>query len=145
MHYANLLMKYNKIITLFLGVSMFMFGILKFFNPFKGWYSVQIYASGLGDVSYVGGIAGELIVGVTFLIIEITKNKISFRTYTFLSVIASITVMVMMVAGTFVHLHPDVPADVLPLNIKPPFIPLFVLALALANIFTVWRNYAVAK
>jgi len=36
-------------------------------------------------------------------------------------------------------LHPNVPADVLPLKIKPPFIPGFLLVLAIADIFLIRR------
>jgi hypothetical protein len=31
-----------KGVSLFLGVLMFMFGFLKFFEPFQGWFEIQI-------------------------------------------------------------------------------------------------------
>ena len=40
-------MKQMKIISLIPGISMFLFGIIKFVNPFKEWYEVQIFKSGL--------------------------------------------------------------------------------------------------
>jgi hypothetical protein len=39
-----------------------------------------------------------------------------------------------------VHLNPNVPASVLPLKIKPPFIPGFFLLLAMADIFLIGRT-----
>lgn len=69
-------MKYSKAISLFLGLSMFRFGFLKFFDPFKGWYSVQISESGLGFGSYVMGILGELVVGRIFLCLHISRQGI---------------------------------------------------------------------
>jgi hypothetical protein len=38
--------------------------------------------------------------------------------------------IVNMCVAIYVHLQPNVPAEVLPLGIKPPFIPLSFLALA---------------
>ena len=40
-----------------------------------------------------------------------------------------------MLTGVYVHLHPNVPANVLPLKIKPPYIPVFFLLIALSNTF----------
>jgi hypothetical protein len=138
-------MKYSKALSLFLGISMFMFGFLKFFDPFKGWYSVQISESGLGALSYGLGILGELVVGMIFLSLPIFRKGIGLKYYTFLSAFASVAIIVMMSTGTFVHLHPDVPAEVLPLKIKPPFIPLIFLAAALLNLLLTWRRYKISQ
>ncbi|HYF68726.1 MAG TPA: hypothetical protein VD884_11345 [Ohtaekwangia sp.] len=137
-------MKYSKAIYLFLGISMFMFGFLKFFDPFKGWYSVQISKSGLGAVSYGLGILGELVVGTIFLSLLIFRQGIRPKHHVLLSAFASVVVIAMMSTGTYVHLHPNVPADVLPLKIKPPFIPLIFLAAALLNLLSTWRNYKIS-
>ncbi len=128
-------MKYQKITTWFLGVSMFMFGVLKFVNPFKEWYSVQVTNSGLGELSYSMGILGEITVGSTLLFCLLYQSKISTKTYNWLTNTAFFTIIIMMLTGVYVHLHPNVPADVLPLKIKPPYIPIFFLLIALSNIF----------
>lgn len=128
-------MKYTKITTWFLAIAMFMFGILKFVNPFKGWYTVQVMNSGLGQISYVMGIMGEIAVGVTLFFCLIYGQKISKKLYTFLTTISFLTITIMMLTGVYVHLHPNVPADVLPLKIKPPYIPAFFLMIALSNIY----------
>lgn len=127
-------MKYIKSISWFLGTSMFMFGILKFVNPFKGWYSVQVTNSGLGEYSYWMGIAGEITVGVTLMVTLVCRQKISEKTFSVLITSASLIIIIMMLTGIYVHLQPKVPADVLPLKIKPPYIPGFFLLLALSNI-----------
>lgn len=119
---------------------MFMFGILKFANPFKGWYSVQINNSGLGEISYTMGIMGEIAVGATLLSCLIFRRSISKKLYTFLTTISFLTIVVMMLTGVYVHLHPNVPADVLPLKIKPPYIPAFFMLLAVANIYASIRR-----
>jgi hypothetical protein len=133
-------MRYNRGISLFLGISMFTFGFLKFFQPFKGWYAIQISASQLGETSYALGIAGELAVGLTLLALVKFYHSISSQQYFTLTVFASAAVIVMMGTGTYVHLHPGVPAEVLPLKIKPPYIPLSFLGAATINIILIWKN-----
>lgn len=128
-------MKYTKITTWFLATAMFLFGILKFVNPFKGWYSLQVANSGLGQIAYAMGIAGEIAVSVTLFFCLIYRNKISTKLNAVLTNGAFFTIILMMITGIYVHLHPNVPADVLPLKIKPPYIPAFFLIMALSNIY----------
>lgn len=127
-------MKYTKITTWFLAVSMFMFGILKFVNPFKSWYSTQVANSGLGQVSYIMGIMGEIVVGLTLFFCLIYELRMSRKLYTFLRFFSFCAIIIIMITGIYVHLHPNVPADVLPMKIKPPYIPLFFLLTALSNL-----------
>ena len=128
-------MKYTKITTWFLAVSMFMFGVLKFVNPFKAWYSTQVTNSDLGQIAYSMGITGEIAVGVVLFYCLIYEQGISTKLYTFFTNLSFFTIMIMMLTGVYVHLHPNVPANVLPLKIKPPYIPVFFLLIALSNIF----------
>jgi len=51
----------------------------------------------------------------------------------------------MTLTAVYVHLHPNVPADVLPLKIKPPFIPLFFLLIVLSNIILAIINLKKSK
>lgn len=138
-------MKYTKFTTWFLAISMFMFGILKFVNPFKGWYTVQVTNSGLGLISYTMGILGEIAIGTTLILCLIYRQKISSKVYNLLTNISFFTIIIMMLTGVYVHLHPHVPADVLPLKIKPPYIPLFFLLIALSNIILTTANNLKAK
>lgn len=137
-------MKYTKITSWFLAISLFMFGVLKFINPFKGWYSVQIANSGLGQFAYAMGIAGEIAVGVTLVLCLIYERRLSIKLYTLLTSITFFTIIVMMLTGIYVHLNPNVPAEVLPLKIKPPYIPSFFLLLAASNLVLTLNNSAKA-
>lgn len=128
-------MKAVKIISAFLGFSMFMFGIVKFVNPFKGWYSAQIMNSGINESLYWPGIIGEISVGVLFLGGVLFRKKLSKKVFSLTIILASAIAIMLMVTAIRTHLHPNVPADVLPLKIKPPFIPGFFLLLAVADIF----------
>jgi putative Mn2+ efflux pump MntP len=127
-------MKAVRTISTFLGISMFMFGVLKFFNPFKGWYSVQIMNSKLSEFSYWFGITGEIFVGILFLGCVLLRERVSQKTFSIAIIAASTMEVMMMATATRVHLDPNVPANVLPLKIKPPIIPIFFLLLAVVNI-----------
>ena len=41
----------------------------------------------------------------------------------------------MMLVAFYIYVHPNVPADVLPLKISPPFIPGLFLVLAILNLY----------
>ncbi|MCV9387143.1 hypothetical protein [Reichenbachiella ulvae] len=125
--------KSSRSITVFLAVSMFMVGFLKFFDPFKGWYAEQISSSGFGELEYAMGIAGELAVGLALLAVLFIQRGFSPMAIYWTKMAASALVVIMMAVGIFVHLHPDVPAAVLPLKIKPPYIPGFFLLLAVIH------------
>lgn len=129
----------------FLGVSLFLFGVLKFVDPFKGWYFAQISNSGLGKVSYIMGILGELLVGAAFILLLMFQTKVSARYFLLVVFIASTAVIFMMLTAVYVHFQPNVPADVLPLKIKPPVIPGFFLILALTNIYLSLKQYGETK
>ncbi|MFY0687482.1 MAG: hypothetical protein JXQ90_09970 [Cyclobacteriaceae bacterium] len=126
-----------KSISGFLGISMFMFGVLKFVNPFKGWYETQVVASQLPlqGLSYWSGQLGEIVVGMVFIFLVYHAKQL--RKYRHLFTVANIGTIVMMVVAFYVHMHPDVPNDVLPLKIKPPVIPLIFAILPALNIYTV--------
>ncbi len=132
-------------ISWFLGISMFAFGVLKLVPPFKGWYTVQITASGLSHFSYLLGIVGEVVTGTAFLILLIQAVKFSPQTYFRTLLIASFAVGIIMATGTYVHLHPNVPAEVLPLKIKPPYIPGFFMLLALVNVWLIFSHMKSAR
>lgn len=110
---------------------MFMFGFLKFFDPFKSWYTTQVTASELPlqTISYWAGQLGEMAFGAAFLFL-VWKG---FQSQRWLFHLANAGVIVMMLVALYVHQHPAVPADVLPMKIKPPFIPLAFALAAVAN------------
>lgn len=130
-------MKAVRVISASLGLSIFMFGILKFVNPFRGWYSIQIRNSGMSESLYWLGITSEIFVGILFLGGVLFRKKLSKRVFSITIILASVLAIMIMVTAIRTHLHPNVPANVLPLKIKPPFIPGFFLLLAIADIFLI--------
>ncbi len=118
---------------------MFMFGFLKFFQPFHGWFDVQIQQSHLPHEAILAGKLGEMVTGCLFLLPWLRRSMTAKSRYQLLLIACSILV-VQMGTAIYVHLQPDVPASVLPLGIKPPVIPVFVLLLALLTAFAIWKE-----
>lgn len=123
---------------------MFMFGFLKFFQPFHGWFESQIQLSHLPHEAILAGKLGEMVTGVLFLLPWTRKSLIA-KSRDQLLLIASSMLVVQMCVAIYVQLQPLVPASVLPLGIKPPVIPFFVLLLALLTAFAVWKEWRTDK
>lgn len=134
--------KTNRIISGFLGISMFMFGVLKFVNPFKSWYSTQIMKSELPfpNLSFWSGQIGEIIVGIVLICILLSGSKLKQNILNKIFSIANVSIIMMMLVAFYVHLHPNVPSEVLPLKISPPIIPGIFMLLAIANIYLKVKN-----
>ena len=132
----NKVLKYN---SRFLGTVIFMFGFLKFFEPFRTWFHIQIAKSGLPPFSTPLGIAGEISIGLSLLLASFFRRRIR-SLFTPIVALASAGLIVNMAVAIYVHLQAEVPADVLPLGIKPPFIPLVFLLLAGLNLFQLFRT-----
>ena len=112
----NKVLKYN---SSFLGTVIFMFGFLKFFEPFHTWFHIQIAKSGLPPLGIPLGIAGEISIGLSLLVASSFRQRIK-SLFTPIVALASAGLIVNMAVAIYVHLQPDVPAHVLPLGIKPP-------------------------
>jgi len=135
-------MKSLKIRSWILGIFMFMFGILKLVIPTIGsWFHTQLIASGIGDFAWPFGVGTEIITGLILLGALIFESKIPFNRFLTLIIFGSVLVVGTMIVAVYVHLQPNVPANVLPLGIKPPFIPVSVLILAAVNIFYTGKLY----
>ena len=126
-----------KFITGFLGVSLFMSGILKFVNPVKEWYRIQVMASELPfpEISYWTGQLTEIAVGLGFLFLLFKHKNLTRNTFNRIFYTGNILITAMMLAAFYVHLHPNVPSDVLPLKIRLPYIPGFFLLLSILNMY----------
>ena len=133
---SDRILKYNSIS---LGIMMFMFGFLKFFEPFNSWFHVQIAKSGMPALSFPAGIAGEMAIGLALLLAFGLRKRLG-NGFTPIVFMASAGLIVNMAVATYVHLQPEVPANVLPLGMKAPFIPLFVMFLAGLNLFQLYRR-----
>jgi len=120
---------------------MFSFGSLKLIQPFNGWFHTQLITSGIGDFAFPFGVGTEIITGVILLVALIFKAKINQKRFFAFILAGSLLVILTMITAIYVHLQPNVPADVLPLGIKPPFIPVSVFFLAVANTYYTLKLY----
>jgi hypothetical protein len=134
----------SKALSLFLGILMFMFGFLKFFQPFHGWFDIQIQQSHLPHEAILAGKLGEMVTGCLFFLPWL-RRSLTAKYKDQLLLIACSMLVSQMVVAIYVHLQPQVPANVLPLGIKPPVIPFVVLLLALLTAFAVWKERRAEK
>jgi hypothetical protein len=141
---ANLLRRLSKALSLFLGVLMFTFGFLKFFQPFRGWFEIQIQRSHLPHEAILAGKLGEMVTGCLFLLPWL-RRSLTAKSRDQLLLIACSILFAQMGVAIYVHLQPQVPASVLPLGIKPPVIPVVVLLLGLLAAFDVWKERRAEK
>lgn len=134
----------SKGLSLFLGVLMFMFGFLKFFQPFRGWFDIQIQQSHLPHGAILAGKVGEMVTGILFLLPWFRKS-LPAKSRAQLLLIACLLLVSQLSVAIYVQLQPQVPAGVLPLGIKPPVIPGVVLFLGLLTAFAVWKERRAEK
>jgi hypothetical protein len=134
----------SKVLSLFLGVVMFMFGFLKFFQPFHGWFDIQIQQSHLPREAILAGKLTEMLTGVLFLL-PWFRRSLTAKSKDQILLIACFILFTQMAVAIYVHLQPGVPAGVLPLGIKPPVIPVIVLLLGLLTAFDVWSQLRAEK
>ena len=85
--------------------------------------------------AYWLGIFGEIFIGLFLIWGTQSWHPIpNLKLRASLLLLASGGLAVTMAVATWVHLHPQVPAEVLPLKIKPPITPLVFLVASLLNI-----------
>lgn len=134
----------SKVLSIILGIQMFLFGILKFFQPFHGWFDTQIQQSHLPHEAILAGKLTEMLTGILFLLPWFWGSMTAkSKNQTLLA--ACFLLFTQMVVAIYVHLQPGVPASVLPLGFKPPVIPVTVLVLGLVTAFDVWRQMQTAQ
>lgn len=128
-------MKSLKIRSWVLGIFMFTFGTLKLVQPISGWFHTQLITSGIGDFAFPYGVGNEIITGLILLGALLFQSKMDNKRFFVLIISGSVMVVFTMIIAIYVHLQPNVPANVLPLGIKPPVIPVSVLLLAVGNLY----------
>lgn len=118
---------------------MLAFGLLKVVNPtIDGWFTVQIQQSHLPDSAIPLGKIAEIMTGLLFLLPRHRAWPDQWKDRILL--LACSSLFLEMLVATYVHLQPGVPAEVLPLGIKPPVIPLFVLLLDGIVAIPAWKD-----
>ena len=126
-------------LSLVLGLLMLTFGFLKFVSPtIDGWFHVQIQQSHLPHAAILMGKVAEIMTGVLFVLPRFRPWPARWEDRILL--LACSSLFLEMLVAVYVHLQPGVPAGVLPLGIKPPVIPLFVVALDVMVAVSAWKD-----
>lgn len=128
--------KGNKIQTFaiaLLGGFMILGGTAKFFQPFATMFTSQIELSSLPlpKLAIFAGQMGEITAGIMYLLL-LTKGKfISVKLSEMVLNGATLLTVVIMTVAVYVHLSPNVPAEVLPFQSKPPVLTVIVMLISL--------------
>ena len=126
-------------LSVVLGLLMLTFGFLKFVSPtIDGWFHVQIQQSHLPHSAILIGKIAEIVTGTLFLLPRLRPWPVKWESRVLL--IACSSLFLVMLVAIYVHLQPGVPSEVLPLGIKPPFIPLFVVGLDMMVAVSAWKD-----
>ena len=141
-HHTNTAQTSEKIVTGFLGSFLILGGTAKFFEPFTTMFASQITLSELPlpGLSAIAGQFGEIITGVTLLVLLPLGQRLASVTTDRLFYLVNMVVGIIMLVAVYVHLHPAVPAEVLPLASKPPYLTLFIMTLVGLNCYLHYSN-----
>jgi hypothetical protein len=134
--------KSERLLTGLLGGFMILGGSAKFFEPFATMFGKQIALSQLPFpmLSVLAGQAGEIASGLVLLAFFVFSEKFAGALGDKIFYLTNLLIVIIMLVAVYVHLHPDVPAEVLPFQSKPPVLTIIVMLLALLNAFLRWRN-----
>ncbi|MET2849160.1 hypothetical protein ABXV23_20715 [Vibrio owensii] len=134
--------KVQKILTGLLGAFMVMAGTVKFFDPFTTMFAKQIALSELPfpTLSRWAGQLGEIFAGLLLLVVMIGNKALAAPIKDRAMQLSTLLTTAIMIVAVYVHLLPNVPAEVLPLQSKPPVMTLIILGLAWLNAFLYFRK-----
>jgi hypothetical protein len=134
--------KVQKILTGLLGAFMVMAGTVKFFDPFTTMFAKQIALSELPfpTLSRWAGQLGEIFAGLLLLMVMIGNKALAAPIKDKAMQLSTLLTTAIMIVAVYVHLLPSVPAEVLPLQSKPPVMTLIILGLAWLNAFLYIRK-----
>lgn len=129
--------KIQKTLTGLLGAFLIMAGTVKFFEPFTTMFTSQIFLSELPfpTLSRWAGQLGEITAGALLMGVIFGQTKLSKALIDKLMLLSTLLSTTIMFVAVYVHLLPNVPAEVLPLQSKPPVITLVILALVWINAY----------
>lgn len=136
--------KAEKTILGFLGAVYCLGGTIKSFEPVRTMFTQQLLLSEIPYPTLAKAAAqlGELSIGLTFICLMFFGAKIRPKLADFAFHAASVLVLCIMGVAFYVHFHPNVPAEILPLKTKPPYLTIFFVLLTLVNLGLYRKNRA---
>ncbi|WP_282053644.1 hypothetical protein [Maribacter luteus] len=82
----------------------------------------------------------EVGIGILMLYLAFKGNKLSTSLRNKLFNFGNLTIVIMMIVAVYTHLHPNVPAEVLPMEFKPPIMPIGYILLVVYNFYLFRSN-----
>ncbi|MEY8801909.1 hypothetical protein AB9K35_16480 [Leisingera sp. XS_AS12] len=127
---------FNRLLTGLLGAFLLLGGTAKFFMPFTHMFEQQIALSNLPfpRLAAVAGQGGEIAAGLMLVGFFSAWPRLHGRMSEQVFVLANFLTGIIMLVAVYVHLHPSVPAEVLPFQSKPPVVTVIILGLTALNV-----------
>lgn len=112
-------------------------GIAKFTEPFKTFIYQHLVFIGFPLPEFMQYVVkfSELGVGFLFLFISVKGNVLDSKLREKLFYVGNLAIVIMMLVAIYTHLHPDVPAEILPMEYKPPLMPISYILLVGLNFY----------
>ncbi len=126
-----------KIITGVLGFFMLIPGLAKFTEPFKTFIykHLDIIGFPFSDLMQYVVKFSEIGIGLALVYLAFKGSTLSSSLRKKIFYLGNLSIITMMIIAVYTHLHPDVPADVLPMEFKPPVMPIGYIILVVVNLF----------
>lgn len=86
------------------------------------------------------GQLGEISSGIVLLALLIFRQNFTPNIADKLFYFVNVLITIIMLVAIYVHLHPNVPAETLPLGTKPPYLTVFILMLVGLNTWLRRKN-----
>lgn len=126
-----------KITSGILGFIMLLPGLAKFMEPFKTFiyqHLTLIHFPLPGIMQYVVKFS-EVGVGLAMLLIAFKGSRLSDSSRNKVFYLGNATIVIMMAVAIYTHLHPNVPAEILPMEYKPPIMAISYILLVCVNLY----------
>ena len=125
-----------KIITGILGFFMLIPGLAKFTEPFKTFIykHLEIIGFPFPDIMQYLVKFSEIGIGLMLIFLAFKGSNISTTLRYKIFYLGNLSIIAMMVVAVYTHLHPNVPAEVLPMEFKPPIMPIGYILLVIVNL-----------
>jgi len=125
-----------KIITVILGILIFLPGLNKFFEPAHTKFMDQVIFSELPFTTFTYWLAilSEVIVGLALIFLGLFEKRLSHDAKRNIFYSGHFIILFMMLVAVYIHLHPAVPEEILPIA-KAPYMPIAYLLIVGLNLF----------
>ena len=129
----------NKLLKISIGFTAFFMlvpGLAKLTDKFGSFFTRQIDLANLPFpvLSFWGGLLSEILFGLILFGFLFFSKKCKYKNMKETYIITNLGVAVMMLVALYVHLHPEVPAEILPFEEKAPVLTVTVLVAVVYNL-----------